>query len=63
MSMDAIKERLDRENVPRALRGAPIAFITAGLVSLVFVALDVALLTVFEQHLQADTQSEERFSL
>lgn len=43
--MSVIKERLDRENVPRALRGAPLAFITAGLVSLVFVALDAALLS------------------
>ncbi|MBN2353163.1 MAG: hypothetical protein JXD23_11380 [Spirochaetales bacterium] len=43
--MSSIRERLDLENVPRALRGAPIAFITAGLISLGFVALDVALLS------------------
>lgn len=34
--MAGLRERLDRCNIPRALRGAPIAFITAGLISLAF---------------------------
>jgi electron transport complex protein RnfA len=39
-----IQAKLELENVPRALRGAPITFITAGLLSLGFMALDVVLL-------------------
>jgi Na+-translocating ferredoxin:NAD+ oxidoreductase subunit A len=39
-----IQAKLELENVPRALRGAPIIFITAGLLSLGFMALDSALL-------------------
>jgi electron transport complex protein RnfA len=42
--MSAIRERLERENVPQALRGAPIAFLTAGLMALGFMAFDNALL-------------------
>lgn len=34
--MAGIRERLEETNVPRALRGTPIAFITAGLLSLAF---------------------------
>ena len=34
--MAGIRERLDECNIPRVLRGAPIAFITAGLISLAF---------------------------
>lgn len=34
--MAGLRERLEECNVPRALRGAPIAFITAGLLSLAF---------------------------
>ena len=34
--MAGIRERLDECNIPRALRGTPIAFITAGLLSLAF---------------------------
>lgn len=34
--MAGIRERLEDSNVPRAMRGTPIAFITAGLLSLAF---------------------------
>lgn len=34
--MAGIRERLEECNVPKVLRGAPIAFITAGLISLAF---------------------------
>jgi len=34
--MAGIRERLEDARIPRALRGAPIAFITAGLISLAF---------------------------
>lgn len=34
--MAGIRERLEKSNVPRPLRGAPIAFISAGLISLAF---------------------------
>jgi electron transport complex protein RnfA len=34
--MAGLRERLEDRNIPRALRGAPIAFITAGLLSLAF---------------------------
>ena len=34
--MAGIRERLDYSSVPRALRGTPIAFVTAGLLSLAF---------------------------
>ncbi len=43
--MSAIRERLDTEKVPRHLRGAPIAFISGGLMALAFMAFDKALLT------------------
>jgi len=42
--MSAIREKLDREKVPKALRGAPIAFISAGLMALGFMAFDMAIL-------------------
>jgi electron transport complex protein RnfA len=42
--LSVIRDKLERENVPQALRGAPIAFITAGLLALGFLALDVAFL-------------------
>jgi electron transport complex protein RnfA len=42
--MSSIREKLERENVPKALRGAPIAFITAGLMALGFMAFDMAFL-------------------
>jgi electron transport complex protein RnfA len=41
--MSAIRDRLDSERVPRALRGAPIALISAGLMALAFLAFDAAL--------------------
>lgn len=42
--MSAIRERLDTEKVPKYLRGAPIAFISGGLMALAFMAFDKALL-------------------
>lgn len=43
--MSGIRERLDTEKVPKYLRGAPIAFISGGLMALAFMAFDSALLT------------------
>jgi electron transport complex protein RnfA len=42
--MSTIRERLDQEWVPKPFRGVPIAFITAGLMALAFMAFDKALL-------------------
>jgi electron transport complex protein RnfA len=42
--MATIQERLAIERVPRALRGVPIAIISAGLIALAFLAFDRALL-------------------
>jgi electron transport complex protein RnfA len=42
--MSSIREKLDMEKVPQALRGAPIAFISAGLMALGFMAFDMAIL-------------------
>jgi electron transport complex protein RnfA len=42
--MSTIREKLDREWVPRPLKGVPIAFITGGLMALAFMAFDKALL-------------------
>ncbi|MCF7927632.1 MAG: electron transport complex subunit RsxA [Spirochaetales bacterium] len=42
--MSTIRERMDREWVPKPLRGTPIAFITGGLMALAFMAFDKALL-------------------
>jgi electron transport complex protein RnfA len=42
--MSTIRERLDKEWVPKPFRGVPIAFITAGLMALAFMAFDKALL-------------------
>lgn len=42
--MSSIRERLDMEWVPRPFRGVPIAFVTAGLMALGFMAFDKALL-------------------
>lgn len=42
--MSTIREKLDEEWVPKALRGVPIAFITGGLMALAFMAFDKALL-------------------
>ncbi len=42
--MSSIREKLDREWVPRPFRGVPIAFVTAGLMALAFMAFDKALL-------------------
>ena len=43
--MSALREEFDTEWVPKPLRGMPIAFITAGLMALAFMAFDKALLT------------------
>lgn len=42
--MSTIREKLDTEWVPKALRGVPAAFITAGLMAMAFMAFDKALL-------------------
>ncbi len=42
--MSAIRERLDDIEVPKFFKGVPIAFITAGLMALAFMAFDKALL-------------------
>lgn len=42
--MSTIREKLDKEWVPKALRGAPIAFISGGLMAMAFMAFDKALL-------------------
>ncbi|MDF1569662.1 MAG: electron transport complex protein RnfA [Spirochaetaceae bacterium] len=43
--MSGIRERLDTENVPKYLKGTPIAFISGGLMALAFMAFDQALLS------------------
>lgn len=42
--MATIRERLETEWIPRVFRGTPIAFVTAGLLALAFLAFDQALL-------------------
>ncbi len=42
--MSAIREKLDTEWVPKPFKGVPIAFVTAGLMALAFMAFDKALL-------------------
>ena len=42
--MSSINEKLKREKVPQALRGVPITMISAGLISLAFMAFDMAFL-------------------
>jgi electron transport complex protein RnfA len=42
--MSTLREKLDQEWVPKAFRGVPIAFVTAGLMALAFMAFDKALL-------------------
>jgi electron transport complex protein RnfA len=42
--MSSIRERLDREWVPKPFRGVPISFVTAGLMALAFMAFDKGLL-------------------
>jgi Na+-translocating ferredoxin:NAD+ oxidoreductase subunit A len=43
--MSAIRERLDMADVPEAFKGAPIAFISAGLMAMAFFAADKAMLS------------------
>lgn len=42
--MSAIREKMDSENIPKPFRGVPIAFISAGLMALAFMAFDMTLL-------------------
>ncbi|MCL2793424.1 MAG: RnfABCDGE type electron transport complex subunit A [Spirochaetaceae bacterium] len=42
--ISTIRERLDTELVPKPFKGAPIAFVTAGLMAMAFMAFDKALL-------------------
>ncbi len=42
--MSSIRERLDTEWVPKPFRGVPIAFVTAGLMAMAFMAFDMGLL-------------------
>jgi len=42
--MSALREKFDSEWIPKPFRGTPIAFITAGLMALAFMAFDKALL-------------------
>jgi len=42
--MSTLREKLDKEWVPKCFRGVPIAFVTAGLMALAFMAFDKALL-------------------
>jgi electron transport complex protein RnfA len=42
--MSTLREKLDREWVPKPFRGVPIAFITGGLMAMAFMAFDKALL-------------------
>lgn len=42
--MSTIREKLDREWIPKPFRGVPIAFISGGLMALAFMAFDKALL-------------------
>ena len=42
--MSSLREKLDKEWGPKVFRGVPIAFITAGLMALAFMAFDKALL-------------------
>ncbi len=42
--MSFIREKLDTEWVPKPFRGVPIAFVTAGLMALAFMAFDMGLL-------------------
>ncbi len=43
--MSTLREKLDRESVPKIFRGTPIAFITGGLMAMAFMAFDKALLS------------------
>jgi electron transport complex protein RnfA len=42
--MSAIREKLDLEDTPKPFKGIPIAFVTAGLMAMAFMAFDKALL-------------------
>ena len=43
--MSGLRERLDTEKVPKYLQGAPIAFISGGLMALAFMAFDKGMLS------------------
>ncbi len=42
--MSTIREKLDSEDVPKSFKGIPVAFVTAGLMAMAFMAFDKALL-------------------
>lgn len=42
--MSTIREKLDSEDIPKPFKGIPIAFVTAGLMAMAFMAFDKALL-------------------
>ena len=42
--MSTLRERFEMEGIPKPFRGVPIAFVTAGLMALAFMAFDKALL-------------------
>lgn len=46
--MSTIRERLEMANVPKAFKGVPIAFISAGLMALAFLAADKSMLELFK---------------
>lgn len=46
--MATIRERLDMTDVPKPFRGVPIAFISAGLMALAFIAADRGILEIFK---------------
>lgn len=46
--MSTIRERLEMANVPKAFQGLPIAFISAGLMALAFLAADKSMLEIFK---------------
>ncbi|MCG8569727.1 MAG: electron transport complex subunit RsxA, partial [Spirochaetes bacterium] len=46
--MATIRERLEMANVPKAFKGVPIAFVTAGLMALAFLAADKSILELFK---------------
>lgn len=46
--MSTIREKLELANVPKAFKGVPIAFISAGIMALAFLVFDRAMLDIFK---------------
>lgn len=46
--MSTIREKLEMADVPKAFKGTPIAFISAGLMALAFLAADKSMLEIFK---------------